>query len=297
MARHVNTLSQRAELDFFDRESSVVSLNARKQGENTVEGPLAAKAGDGTVGKALGVLDQVANFGRPVRFGELLVQSDHPKATLYRFLQTLTNQKLLSYDPREQTYRLGLRLVQLAHGAWKQSSLAPVARPYIDALAAEVGESIHLAQEDHGQILFVDKRKSAEMFETLAATGKVVPAYCTGVGKAILAFMEPDRRSRALLQQAYLQYTPATHASAESLAKELDEIRVEGVAFDREEHERGIISIAAPILSDGGRVIGSMSIATSTSRHTLEGLNAFRPALLKTAERIGMEAAVWQFPT
>lgn len=257
----------------------------------------AKKTGDGTVGKALGVLDQVAAFGRPVQFGELLEYSEHPKATLYRFLQTLTNQHLLAYDPQDQTYRMGLRLVQLAHAAWKQSSLAPVARPFIEALAGEVGETIHLAQMDHGQVLFVDKFKTVDLFETLAQTGKVAPGYCTGVGKAILAFLPPDRRKRALMQQAFMQYTPATHASAESLSAELDEIRVEGVAFDREEHERGIISIAAPILTDGGRVVGAISIATSTSRYSLEELNAFRPALLDAAEKIGVAAAVWQFPS
>jgi IclR family KDG regulon transcriptional repressor len=254
------------------------------------------KPGDGTVGKALKVLDQVAEIGRPVRFGELLEKSDFPKATLYRFLQTLTNQNLLSYDPDDQTYRLGLRLVKLAHSAWKQSSLTPLARPHIEALGAKVGETIHLAQMDHGQVLFVDKFKTVDQFETLAQTGKIAPGYCTGVGKAILAFLPPERRQRALMQQAFMQYTPATHTNAQSLADELDEIRKDGVAFDREEHERGIISIAAPIVTDGGRVVGSMSIATSTTRHTLKGLNKFRPALLDAADKIGVDAASWHFP-
>ena len=193
------------------------------------------KPGDGTVGKALDVLDQVAEIGRPVRFGELMETSDFPKATLYRFLQTLTSQKLLSYDPDDQTYRLGLRLVQLAHAAWKQSSLTPSARPHIEALGAKVGETIHLAQMDHGQVLFVDKFKTVDQFETLAQTGKIAPGYCTGVGKAILAFLPPERRQRALMQQAFMQYTPATHTNAKSLSDELDKIRKDGVAFDREE--------------------------------------------------------------
>ncbi len=254
------------------------------------------KPGDGTVGKALDVLDQVAEIGRPVRFGELLDKSEFPKATLYRFLQTLTSQKLLSYSASDQTYRLGLRLVQLAHAAWKQSTLTPLARPHIEALGGEVGETIHLAQMDHGQVLFVDKFKTVDQFETLAQTGKIAPGYCTGVGKAILAFLPPDRRQRALMQQAYMQYTPATHSNAQSLSDELDQIRKDGVAFDREEHERGIISIAAPIITDGGRVIGAISIATSTARHSLDGLVAFRPPLLDAAEKIGVDAAFWHFP-
>ena len=70
--------------------------------------------GDGTVGKAIGVLDQVAGFGRPVRFTEVLAESDLPKPTLYRFIQSLTNQGMLVYDPERQTYAPGLRLLRLA---------------------------------------------------------------------------------------------------------------------------------------------------------------------------------------
>lgn len=252
--------------------------------------------GDGTVGKAMDVLDAVAAVGGPVRFSELLAASPHPKATLYRFLQTLTNQGMLNYDPRTQVYTLGLRLVRLAHTAWRQSSLAPQASPFIEALAQETGETIHLAQIDAGQVVFVDKRTSAKNFETMAQPGRVAPAFCTGVGKVILAHLTADRRARALQQQAFMKYTPNTHTTQDSLIAELNEIAHDGVAFDREEHEQGIISIAAPILSSANRVIGALSIATSTSRHSLESLTAFRPALIQTATQIGTAAEDWQFP-
>jgi len=255
------------------------------------------KPADGTVGKALSVLDEVAKFGRPVRFSELLAGSTHPKASLYRFVQTLTNQGMLSHDAETGTYTLGIRLVKLAHSAWKQASLATVARPFVEALSLKVNENIHLAQMDAGQIIFVDKLKASDRFETMAQTGMVAPAFCTGVGKAILANMTPERRDRALQQQAYLDYTPNTHTGIDSLLAELDQIREEGVAFDREEHETGIISIAAPIVTQGGRTIGAISIATSTSRHSLASIQAFRADLLETAHRIGEEATNWQFPT
>ncbi|RFU12801.1 IclR family transcriptional regulator [Rhodobacteraceae bacterium W635] len=256
-----------------------------------------AGTGDGTVGKALQVLDCVAAAGHPVKFTELLEKSPHPKATLYRLLQTLTNQGMLSHDPETGTYTLGLRLVKLAHSAWKQATLATVARPFVDVLAAKVGETIHLAQMEQGQVLFVDKQKMSDRFETLAQTGRVAPGYCTGVGKAILANMTPERQERALRQQHFLQNTATTHTCRETLSAELDRIRAEGVAFDREEHETGIISIAAPILTNGGRVIGALSIATSTTRHSLDSLRAFEADLLHTARKIGEEATPWQFPT
>ena len=165
------------------------------------------------------------------------------------------------------------------------------------ALGERLREAIHLAQIDNGQVVFVDKRQASSRFATLARTGQVAPAYCTGVGKAILAHLEPEAQAQALQQQAFLKYTDATHTSTETLVRELEQIRAEGIAFDREEHEAGIISIAAPILTDAGRVVGAVSIATATHRHTLDGLNAFRPALLDCATRIGAEAQSWQSPS
>lgn len=254
-------------------------------------------SGDGTVGKALEVLDNVAAFGRPVRFSEVLENSPYPKATLYRLLQTLTHQGMLSYDSGDQTYSLGIRLMRLAHAAWKNASLAPIAKPFIKQLAARVNETVHLAQIESGQVLFVDKLQATGQFETLAQVGKVAPAYCTGVGKAMLAFMAPKRLQLALKQQAYFKYTESTLGSMEALSAELEQVRTEGISFDRQEHEQGIISIAAPILTTNGRVIGAVSIATSTTRHSLESLDAFRAPLLETTEKIGAEATSWQFPS
>ena len=251
---------------------------------------------DGTVGKALEILDSVASFGRPVKFVELLDTSTYPKTTLYRFLQTLTNQHMLAYDENTGTYSMGIRLVRLAHGAWNTASLAPIARPFIEALSAQCGETVHLAQYDDGQVLFVDKMQTSR-FETLAQVGKVAPSYCTGVGKAMLAFLAPKRLELALRQQSFYRYTEATHGSMKSLSAELKQISVDGVAFDREEHQEGIISIATPILSNEGRVLGALSIATTTSRHSLDGLEQFRAPLLETTKKIGEEASHWQPPS
>lgn len=253
--------------------------------------------GVGTVGKALAVLDQVASFSRPVRFSELLDQSDYPKATLYRFLQTLTNQNMLVFDEEAGTYSLGMRLMRLAHAAWENASLAPIARPYVETLADNVAETIHLAQLDNGQVLFVDKLQTVDQFETLARVGKVAPAYCTGVGKAMLAFLPPQRLDRVLQQQAFYKYTENTLLNAEDLIKELDDIRKNGFAYDKEEHEYGINSIAAPILTNNGRLIGALSIASSTTRQTTTDLATFQKDLVDTAAKIGEEASSWQFPS
>lgn len=251
---------------------------------------------DGTVGKALDVLDLVARQGGPVRFSDLLAQSDYPKATLYRLLQTLTHQGMLTLDPDTGAYALGVRLVRLAHAAWAQSSLAPIARPYLDELARETGETIHLAQMDLGQVLYVDKRNAAKPVEMFAQAGKVGPAYCTGVGKAMLAWLPPEALEAALARQSFHRFTPHTLASREALLDELEAIRQRGHAWDREEHEAGIICCAVPIRSRAGRVMGALSVTSTTARTTLEALGAQAPMIKDIAAKIAAEAESWRFP-
>ncbi|MFK7745132.1 MAG: IclR family transcriptional regulator [Roseobacter sp.] len=253
-------------------------------------------SGDGTVGKALDVLDQVAAYGQPVRFGRLLADSALPKATLYRLLQTLTNQNMLTYDTETQTYRLGMRLVRLAHGAWLQSSLAPIARPHLDVLSAGLGHTVHLAQLDNAQVLYVDKRNAVHPIEMFSDAGKVGPAYCTGVGKAMMAFLPDDELAHALEQQSFHRFTPNTYTTADALCTELSAIRARGYAFDREEHEPGIVCVAQPILSSMGKVLGAISVTGSTQIISLKQLEALAPRLAQTANAIALDAQDWRFP-
>ncbi|NCO87007.1 MAG: IclR family transcriptional regulator [Rhodobacterales bacterium] len=255
-----------------------------------------AATGDGTVGKALDVLDQIAAFGRPVRFSELLDASPYPKATLYRLVQTLTHQGMLAFDPDRQSYAPGVRLVRLAHAAWAQSTLAPVARPYLDRLSASVGETVHLAQLDHAQVLYVDKRNATRPIEMFSQAGKIGPAYCTGVGKVMLAFLDDPAQEAALAQQSFHPFTAHTLRDAASLRAELVQIRAAGYGFDREEHEPGIICVALPILTTGDRLLGALSVTSTLRRTSLSGLELLVPLLRDTARQIARDAQDWRFP-
>ena len=259
-------------------------------------GLLDGKKSDGTVGKALDVLDEIASIGRPVRFSEVLVSSSYPKATLYRLLQTLTNQGMLQYDDERQVYGMGIRLVRLAHAAWQQSSIAPIAREFIDALSEKTGETVHLAQLDNGQVLYVDKRNAASPIEMFSQAGKIGPGYCTGVGKAMIAFLDPAQQNRAIAQQAFHAYTANTLTSAQALRDELNEIRQAGIAFDREEHEPDIICIAAPVLTSAGRVVGGLSVTSSTRRYSLADLANLKPEILAAAADTPKRGETGHFP-
>jgi IclR family KDG regulon transcriptional repressor len=249
-----------------------------------------AGTGDGTVGKALEVLDQVASFGKPVRFSDVLAGSTFPKPTLYRLLQTLVSQNMLDYNLDRQTYAPGGRLVRLAHAAWAQSS------PHLLRLSVATSETVHLAQLDHAQVLYLDKRNAAYPVEMFSQAGKVGPVYCTGVGKAMLAFTEDAQADAIIAQQSFHKFQSGTLTTPAALRRELQAIRTRGYAFDREEHEPGIICIAMPILTPSGRVLGAVSLTSTTVRTDLAGLEALAPKVREAANAIAQDAAKWSFP-
>ena len=127
--------------------------------------------------------------------------------------------------------------------------------------------------------------------------GKIGTGYCTGVGKVIMAFMDEFDLQEAIRNQSFNRQTPTTLCSAEELETELGVIRSEGFSYDREEHEPGIICIAAPILNERDLAIGALSVTTTTRRKSLHDLKELRPTLSTTAENIAAAARAWRFPT
>lgn len=251
---------------------------------------------ENTLTKHLFVLDLVAHADQPPRFSDLLRQSPYPKGTLHRLIKNLLAQNLLSYQPQSQTYRTGLRLVGLAHNAWRQSSLAPVSRPFVDRLAEITGQTVHLAQLDGAHVLYSDKRNAQKPVQMFSDAGKIGPAYCTGVGKAMLAFLEDKDCDALIQQQSFYQFTDNTLTSAAALKQELREIRQAGYSTDREEHEPQIICVAAPILSTHGTVLGAVSVTASAPVSELGQLLEFTPDLHETARQIANASEPWHFP-
>jgi len=149
---------------------------------------------------------------------------------------------------------------------------------------------------DSSQVLYVDKRNASQPVEMYSQAGKVGPAYCTGVGKAMMAYLPEDELVRVIAQQSFHRFTDETLTSDVSLREELQAIQKRGYAFDREEHELGIICIAMPILTDGGRVLGALSVTGTTVRLSLKELEGLAPKLANIANRISADAQAWRFP-
>jgi len=142
----------------------------------------------------------------------------------------------------------------------------------------------------------VDKRNAAEPVEMYSQAGKVGPAYCTGVGKAMMAFLPKGELEPVLQRQAWHPFTAKTITSVDPMLAELVRIRARGYAFDDEEHEPGIICIAVPIRTRAGRVLGAVSVTSTTMRTDLDGLTTYLPAIRRAVSAFADEAQDWRFP-
>ncbi|WP_175570463.1 IclR family transcriptional regulator [Vannielia litorea] len=258
--------------------------------------PSSEREGAGTVGKALGVLDIVARLGHPARASEIRALSDLPKATVYRFLQTLTEQNLLNYDPDLRVYSLGVRLVRLAQVAWRNFQIAPVAQPHLSALASKIGLAVYLSKLDGGQCVSLERGTPGGRVGVLQDVDRIYPAYCTAVGKAMLACLTEDALDAALTQQSFHSLTEATITDAETMRTELEKTRARGYAIEDGEHVRGIIAIGVPVRTPGGRLIGGLGVHAPDRQTDLQQLQRHVPKLQECAVAIASDAADWSFP-
>lgn len=275
--------------------------SAQAQDDNAADNQHAPHAtrlpGDGPVTKALMLLDAFADSEQPLRFTELRERLPFPKATLHRMLKSLVDERMLAHHEPTSTYQLGPRLIRLAHASWAHGSLSDAARPVLDALHSRLGKTIHLAQLDSGQVLYLDKRVGNRGLAMFSRPGKIGPAYCTGVGKAMMAYLPDDALEDCLQRQTFARFTATTLTSRETLLRELAAIRGRGHAFDREEHEPGIVCLAVPILAADGSLYGGLSATNPGTIDDIMALEKLAPALKEAARTIATDASMRMAPT
>ncbi|MCY1741710.1 IclR family transcriptional regulator [Ensifer sp. SL37] len=250
-----------------------------------------AEAGTGTLGKAITALEAVVTADGPQRFTDILARSGQPRGTLYRLLSHLVEEGLL-IQRRDLSYEPGLRLLTLAYRSWSANRFRDVAEPHLQRLHELTGETVHLGILRETEIVYVDKVESRQTVRMSSQIGKASPAYCTGIGKAALSLLGQPELEGILARTEFHAFTPHTHRSAAALLAEIEEIRRDGHAFDREEHETEIRCVAAPILIPGSELAAGLSVTGPAYRVTMEQLSAWAAAVRAAAQAVGEDAAI-----
>ena len=239
----------------------------------------------GTLGKAMAVLEIVASSEQPPRFTDILGQSNQPRGTLHRQLSNLVEEGLLIARP-DQSYELGLKLLTFASRSWAGSEFRTIAEPHLKDLQSETGETVHLAVLRDVQVIYLDKFEGSQGLRLHSQIGNASPAYCTGVGKAALSQLDAKSLSERITAMKFQQFTEHTLRSAKALHAEIADIRKDGVAYDREEHEPGIHCVAAPIHSASRALYAGISITGPSFRISRAQLENWADLVRETADVI-----------
>lgn len=207
------------------------------------------------------------------------------KASIDRLLSTLTYEGYAEQDPDTRKYRLSVKIVALAVSVRARSNIVEIAKPYLTELADQVHEGVNLGTFMDGSLVYLDAIPSTYTFSIEAKPGVMLPAYCTGAGKAILAFSRPEVIDSYVADLEPVAHTPFTLTSHTLLRDDLTAIRHAGFAEDRGELLEEAWCVAAPVLAGNGFAIAAVSITAPRSRYAARRAELVS-AVTATARRI-----------
>jgi IclR family transcriptional regulator, pca regulon regulatory protein len=212
------------------------------------------------------------------------------RSTTHRYVITLVALGYMVQDTSRK-YRLGLLVTDLGMSALNSTGLREHARPYLEELRQRSTYTVNIAVLDGPEILYVDRarsyRRGQGMIDFGLAPGSRLPAYCTAMGKLLLAYL-PEHEQRNVLGEIVLsKHGPNTITSKKRLRTELDQIRDDGMAVNDQELAPSMYAIAVPVCGDSHDVIAAVNMAVHTSMIGLEELvGQLGPHLVSTADRI-----------
>jgi DNA-binding IclR family transcriptional regulator len=233
------------------------------------------------VERAVAVLDALADAGGELGTNELSRRAGVNASTVSRLLATLVSAGLVDRVADTGRYRLGLRLLALGNVVLAGLDRRALARPHLEALVAETGETATLSVPGDPDPVTVDFVQSPSSVQSVARVGRPSVVHATATGKVMLAF-----GGGGLPAGQLRSYTPRTITSRAALERELGEARSRGFARAAGEREEGLNAIAAPVFGARGELTAILGLQGPASRFGPERMDAAAPRLLARAREI-----------
>ena len=241
-----------------------------------------------SVERALNILEIMAAVGTPITVTEVAGKVKLKISTVHRLLSTLMHRGYVEQED-DNKYRLGLKLMEIGNAVIYYFDIRSVARPYLVELMGRCNETVNLAILDGADVVYIDQVESKNLIivKMLAQVGNRGPAYCASSGKALLAFLPPEKLEETLPRLDLVKYTNETISDLNDLRKELKRVREDGYAVDWGEREEHVRCVAAPIFNYENRVVASVSISGPSTRITTYYMkNELVHLIRETAKRI-----------
>lgn len=241
-----------------------------------------------SIGKMMDILSCFSTTARHLSLGQIAATAGVPRPTAHRMLSALREIGFVEQDGRNGSYSLGIRLFELGSLALANLDLLREAKPYMDRLSRLSGESAHLGVFNGFEVIVVEREEPVDRPARGVLPSESTPAYCTGVGKALLAFQKTDVIER-VIENGLKPFTTNTITSPERLREELQAIRERGYSTDDCEHQIWTSCVAAPIRNASGHVFASISVTGAADRMTAERIAQLAPVVVQTANTIARQ--------
>lgn len=244
-----------------------------------------------SVNRALDILGCFKGQSIELGISEISERMELSKSTVYGLVNTLLTNGYLEQNEQTKRYRLGIKLFELGTLVYNRMDLRNEAKVFCEELGSKYNTTVHLAAHYGDEIVYIDKVDAPEAVIVYSQTGKCAPMHCTGVGKAILAFLSDDEVKHAFAKGNLKKYTEHTITDPDELYRELRRIHSCGYAVDNEEIETGLRCIAAPIFNYMNQPVAAISVSASTVRLPLEQIEAIAKDVqyyaLQISQRLG----------
>mgnify|MGYP000114955549 CR=1 FL=1 len=241
--------------------------------------------------RLLDVLEAVAASTHGLRAGEIAAALGLPFSTAHRLAALLARRGYLAVEPDTRRYLLGPAVLRLRGGQAGPATLEEAARPLVQRLAAELGETACFALYDvagEPSALVVCSARPRAVLCAVWSPGMRLPLHATAPGKVLLAFGPPERASE-VVRRGLVRCTERTLTDPQALAQELRQVRAQGYATEVDEYEQGLAGLAVPAGS-GADLAGALGIAAPSARFDqparLRALELLRAAATALALRV-----------
>lgn len=240
------------------------------------------------IASAAGTLEvmEALGSGSPSKsLAELVRLTGKPKGTVHRMVSTLVNTGFASYSKETCTYALTLKAWRIGSAALQNFDLASAAKPALERLSAETGETVHLSVlEPTGDIVYVAKVASPKSIGVQTRLGQLSPSWCTATGRALLAYHHEI--AERVLEGNLERRTPHTTTDPQELRHILQKTRADGYVLARAENVAEMGGIASPIRDHSGEVIASVGVAMPIFRMSQHSIKSIVPLVKQAAADI-----------
>ena len=241
-----------------------------------------------SLARGIAVIRAFTQQKRRLTISQLSQRTGIPRAAVRRCLYTLAQLGYVNADENKD-FSLSPRILSLGHAYLSSTPLSNAAQPLLDRVSDILHESSSIALLEGDEILYVARSSTNRRIMSVdLGIGTRLPAYCTSMGRVLLAYLPPAEQDAYLARVKLVRHTPRTIMAPDKLRRELESIRRAEFAIVDQELEIGLRSIAVPVRDHAGAVVAAMNIGTHASRVTLAEMEkSMLPELAAAANELG----------